>query len=138
MNADLTDALLRLHGKVKAWLKRSSVEEEAAWRERIKVLEAEAVCETDEKKREGAKENVRRLQEFLDNRDNRLTDAYANLIFAYGLARIGATTESASLEASTAPIFKTDDAVHQLVFRAFSYRINQAREGGGVPWPASA
>jgi hypothetical protein len=68
------------------------------------------------------------LQELLDNRDNRLTDAYANLIFAYGLARIGARTESASMEASTAPMYKTDDAVHQLLLRAFTYRINQAHQ----------
>ena len=53
MNADprLTDALLQLHSKVGEWLKRSAVEEEAAWREQMKVLESEAACETDEEKR---------------------------------------------------------------------------------------
>jgi len=137
MTADpqLADALLRLHSKAGEWLKRSSVEEEAAWREQIKVLESEAACETDNDKREQTERRIRELQELLDNQDNRLTDAYANLIFAYGLARIGARTESASLEASTAQTLKTDDAVHRLLSRAFTYRISQAREGGPCRGP---
>lgn len=135
MNADLADALLRLHGKVSDWLKKSGAEEEAAWREQVKLLESETVCETDEEKRGEKERELRHLLEFLDKLDNRLTDAYANLIFACGLARIGALTESASLEASTAPMFRTEDAVHRLAFRAFTYRINQARKGGACRGP---
>jgi hypothetical protein len=130
MNHQLGEALLRLHGKASEWLKRSSVEEEAAWSEQAKVLESKTVCETDDEKREEKENGLRSLRELLDNLDNRLTEAYANLIFTYGLARIEARAESASLAAATAPMFVTEDAVHQLAFRAFAYRIDQARNGG--------
>jgi len=137
MNTDprLIDALLRLHDKAGEWLRKSSVEEVAAWKEQEKVIASEVACETDDDKREEMERNWRDLQELLDNLDNRLTEAYANLIFAYGLVRIGAQTESASLETLTAPMLKTNDTVHQLLFRAFTYRINQAREGGACRGP---
>lgn len=133
----LTDALSRLHRLAHEWLARSSVEEEELWRQEINELESSAVCETSELKRSEIESALRNYRRLLENRDNCCTNAYSALLFSFGLARLGARGASESLKASAVSALATKDKLHQLLLRAFLYRIEQAQDGnpcnGGLP-----
>jgi hypothetical protein len=58
------------------------------------------------------------------------TDAYVDLIFAFGLARLGAHDESRELLNQAESVLpNSGDVVHSFVYRAFAYRITEALAG---------
>lgn len=57
------------------------------------------------------------------------TDGYLDLIFSFGLARLGETEASRELLIRAREILGTGDDVHQFLLAAFQYRITQALEG---------
>jgi hypothetical protein len=67
-----------------------------------------------------------------------LTRAYADLILAFGLARLGEESESRKLQQAAGKVLDTRDPVHGFLWQAFSYRIEQAiqRKPHGGPLPA--
>jgi hypothetical protein len=66
------------------------------------------------------------------------TGAYVDLVFAFGLARLGAEDDSAGFLARAEQVLGHLDEAHQWLLQAFSYRIRQARGGAsGGPLPTS-
>jgi hypothetical protein len=65
------------------------------------------------------------------------TRAYADLILAWGLARLGERAASQDLLAQARGVLGPLDAAHAFLLDAFAFRINQALEGrsGGPPSP---
>jgi hypothetical protein len=63
------------------------------------------------------------------------TPQYADLMFAYGLARLGDSTESQHLLREVGQQLREKDFVHDWLFRAFEFRIRQALEGKGRAGP---
>lgn len=65
------------------------------------------------------------------------TRAYADLIFAYGLARLGETSGARRLQAASAEVLSKRDDIHAFLLRAYTYRIQQVLEGKfhGGPLP---
>lgn len=57
------------------------------------------------------------------------TSQYIDLLFACGLARLGEASESHELLVSARDHLNLDAPVERWLFRAFDYRIGQAREG---------
>src|SRR5207237_6856798 len=57
------------------------------------------------------------------------TLAYIQLLFAYGLARVGARDSSTELAATARQVLEAGNEVHQLLLQAFVYRIKLARDG---------
>ncbi|HKB36673.1 MAG TPA: hypothetical protein VKD72_09480 [Gemmataceae bacterium] len=66
------------------------------------------------------------------------TQAYINLIFAYGLARLGEVDASRKLQDEARKVLTTRDEAHQALFRAYVYRTKMAQEGkrNSGPLPA--
>ncbi len=68
----------------------------------------------------------------------RATHAYIDLIFAFGLARVGESDASKELVTQAETILRgVMDEVHATLLAAFVYRIAQAREGKPVKGPLS-
>jgi hypothetical protein len=63
--------------------------------------------------------------------DRSQTPACLDLVFAFGLARLGESEAAPRLQQRAALQLDTGDAFHEFVRRAFDYRIAQAR--GGLP-----
>ena len=57
------------------------------------------------------------------------TQAYIDLIFAYGLARMGEADASRELLTRAKKILGAEDAAHQFLLEAFDFRLKLAREG---------
>lgn len=57
------------------------------------------------------------------------TDMYADLIFAYGLARLGEASEAQKLVQRASGRLATRDFIHVWLVEAFEYRIDQAAKG---------
>jgi hypothetical protein len=57
------------------------------------------------------------------------TQAYIDLIFAYGLARMGEADASRELLARAKKVLGSEDAAHQFLLEAFDFRLKLAREG---------
>ncbi|HEY7154098.1 MAG TPA: hypothetical protein VH575_09100 [Gemmataceae bacterium] len=57
------------------------------------------------------------------------TAAYADLIFAFGLAQLGAQAECHELVERARAVLQGADEAHTFLFKAFLFRIGQAREG---------
>jgi hypothetical protein len=57
------------------------------------------------------------------------TEAYIDLMFAYGLARLGAGLRASTLVQSADATLKDQDPVHRLLLEAFVFRIERARVG---------
>ncbi len=66
------------------------------------------------------------------------TSAYADLMFSFGLARLGELNASRSLLDRATGILGERDQTHSLLLQTFAYRIRQAQESKphGGPWPA--
>src|SRR5262249_37321894 len=66
-----------------------------------------------------------------------LTKAYADLIFAFGLARMGEDSESRKLQQAAEKVLDVKDPVHAFLWQAYSYRIDQGiqRKPHGGPLP---
>src|SRR5262245_4096380 len=66
------------------------------------------------------------------------TQAYIQLIFAYGLARAGDNGTSNQLLDAASQVLAARDAVHQSLLKAYDYRIRLAQEGhkNAGPLPA--
>jgi hypothetical protein len=56
-------------------------------------------------------------------------EGYVDLLFAYGLARLGELDASRMLQQHAATVLGKREDVHQLLLQAFDYRIRQAQEG---------
>lgn len=61
--------------------------------------------------------------------DALLTKAYSDLVLAWGLARLGATSGHGTLIEQARDVLENLDPVHTFLFRAYVYRIDQALEG---------
>jgi len=57
------------------------------------------------------------------------THAYIDLIFAFGLARLGETTEARNLLRSAGEVLANADEVHSWLYAALEYRVQQALDG---------
>jgi hypothetical protein len=57
------------------------------------------------------------------------TEAYADLIFAFGVARLGESDSSRALLQRAQGVLQGKDNAHALLLQAFSFRIQQALEG---------
>ena len=57
------------------------------------------------------------------------THAYIDLIFSFGLARLGEAGESRRLLAAAAGVLASADEVHSWLFEAYSCRVQQALDG---------
>jgi hypothetical protein len=57
------------------------------------------------------------------------TQAYINLIFAYGLARLGEIEASRKLQEEAKQVLTAKDEAHQALCKAYAYRIKMAQEG---------
>jgi hypothetical protein len=67
------------------------------------------------------------------------TASYVDLIFAFGLARLGARAESYELlEQARAVLLASEDEAHTFLLQAFEYRIAEARDGKPHTGPLSA
>src|SRR5262245_28968079 len=68
------------------------------------------------------------------------TQAYIQLIFAYGLARAGDNGASNQLLDAAGQVLAAGDAVHRSLLKAYGYRIRMAQEGlkNTGPLPAEA
>jgi hypothetical protein len=66
------------------------------------------------------------------------TEGYADLILAFGLARVGEATESRRCQERARELLGKCDPVHTWLLEAFGHRIEQARDGRppGGPLPA--
>jgi hypothetical protein len=64
--------------------------------------------------------------------DARLTSAYADLMMAFGLGRLGDAQECQRLKERACEVLGDIDNVHSFLLTAFDYRIHQALEGKGV------
>jgi hypothetical protein len=123
----LASTLVRLRESAQQWLARCNAVEEKRLDEQITSL-----TETSSSPSMGSKKRAktdRRLKEARDSRDRRLealTSQYADLMFSYGLARLGALETSASLLKRPVEILNEKDVIHQFLARAFCYRIEQA------------
>lgn len=64
--------------------------------------------------------------------------AYIDLIFGFGLARLGEVDEARKMEGRAHAALKGKDDVHQFLLNAYGYRIKQALDGKphGGPLPA--
>jgi hypothetical protein len=67
------------------------------------------------------------------------TRAYADLMLAWGLARLGAASEANQLVRKAREVLGSRDVVHRWLFAAFEYRAQQALENGtgDGPLPSS-
>lgn len=65
----------------------------------------------------------------------RLTSAYADLMFAFGLARLGEVAESQRLVQAAKDVLGPLDDVHTFLLEAFDFRIHQALEGKSISGP---
>ncbi len=67
-----------------------------------------------------------------------LTKAYADLVLAWGLARLGLASTSGRLFAEARDLLGDDDDVHIFLVAAYGHRVQQALEGktDGHPLPA--
>jgi hypothetical protein len=61
--------------------------------------------------------------------DHGTTPACLDLIFAFGLARLGESTAAAELQDRAAKQLAVEDAFYQFMLRAYTFRIRQANEG---------
>ena len=66
------------------------------------------------------------------------TQAYIQLIFAYGLARAGDNGTSNQLLDAASQVLAARDAVHQSLLKAYDYRIKMAQEGHQSAGPLPA
>ena len=57
------------------------------------------------------------------------THAYIDLIFAFGLARLGETIEARNLLRQAAPVLANADEIHSWLYAAFEHRVQQALDG---------
>ena len=57
------------------------------------------------------------------------THAYIDLIFAFGLARLGEANEARKLLGAAAQVLAAADEVHSWLYEAFEFRIQQALDG---------
>ena len=57
------------------------------------------------------------------------THAYLDLVFAFGLARLGETNEARKLLRETAPVLASADEIHSWLYAAFEHRIQHALDG---------
>jgi hypothetical protein len=66
------------------------------------------------------------------------TKEYSDLLFAYGLARLGERDACAMLRDRAGMVLADDDVAHFLMFHGFNHRIQQALDGkaSGGPLPA--
>ncbi|MBY0528452.1 MAG: hypothetical protein K2R98_33985 [Gemmataceae bacterium] len=66
------------------------------------------------------------------------SEAYCDLLFAFGLARLGAVAECRNLHHKAAEVLSRGGKVHSLLFKAYSHRIEQVLGAGvfGGPLPA--
>ncbi len=60
---------------------------------------------------------------------NPQTKGYADLMFAYALAKLGETAHCDQILADLSPRLDRNDPIHQWVFQAFGYRIKQSLAG---------
>src|SRR5262249_38723013 len=70
-----------------------------------------------------------------------LTKAYADLVLAWGMARLDATATCAALIEQARAVLDQRDPVHTFLFKAYLFRIEQALEGtsaGALPAPLLA
>jgi hypothetical protein len=67
--------------------------------------------------------------------DPKKTAAYADLMMAFGLARLGDAQESQRLQERACEVLGDIDNVHSFLLAAFDYRIHQALDGKGVGGP---
>jgi hypothetical protein len=70
----------------------------------------------------------------LDPKGKNRTSAYVDLMFAFGMARLGEHSEADRLVNSAKPELDEND-VHSFLLQAFKYRIDQARAGKGHGGP---
>ncbi|MBL8798151.1 MAG: hypothetical protein JNM56_29915, partial [Planctomycetia bacterium] len=63
------------------------------------------------------------------------TAAYADLILAWGLARLGAERDSCQLVKQARTVLTSRDAVHRFLLEAYSHRIQQVLEGRSAEGP---
>jgi hypothetical protein len=64
-----------------------------------------------------------------DPQSNAATEAYVDLIFSFGLARLGEADASQELADRARKALAEEDEVHNLLLEIFEYRINQALQG---------
>jgi hypothetical protein len=121
------DVLLRLHGLVKQWVDRCSAQEEERLVADIEALRQKDTSDTlDGREKQHAFNELQNLQDFQQKRRGAATQEYADLIFAYAYARLGATDLSnAQLQRASASL-DAEDPIHRLLLQAFRYRIEQA------------
>jgi hypothetical protein len=70
-----------------------------------------------------------------------LTKAYADLVLAWGMARLGATAACAALVEQARQVLDQRDPVHTFLFKAFLFRTEQGLDGkpdGPLPAPLLA
>jgi cellulose synthase operon protein C len=63
------------------------------------------------------------------------TGAYVDLIFAYGMARLGDNDTSRDLMTRASAVLDQEDDVHDLMLEAYKYRIQQALDGKAAEGP---
>ena len=56
------------------------------------------------------------------------TGAYADLTFAFGLARLGEASECRALQAKAKDVLQHGDEVHSFLLQAYNYRLEQLLE----------
>ena len=57
------------------------------------------------------------------------THAYIDLIFAFGLARLGEANEAHKLRSEAAEVLQYADEIHSWLYEAFEFRVQQALDG---------
>ncbi len=71
----------------------------------------------------------------LDEAHAKLTPAYVDLIFAFGLARLGETDAANALRKRAQTVLSGLDEAHQFLLRSFEYRIQRSIEGKSQTGP---
>ncbi len=80
----------------------------------------------------------RLVEKWHSGEDVKVNKPYVDLMFAFGLARLGEATAARDLLASAErELLKTGDAVHVFLYQAFKWRVESALQGkphtGGLP-----
>lgn len=70
--------------------------------------------------------------------DDKLTNAYVNLIFAYAYARLNSIEKAEELKAKAEADLNLEDEIHYFIFNAYAERIEQAKNGEPADTPFSS